>query len=87
MLLQKIREVNKNENIYPNMCTKPPDSAAGNEVEELKSSQPVEFACSRNSQHLWGDSAVQPESRRLKLGNPSTIQQNPVKEPKQQRFE
>lgn len=78
MLLPKIREVNKNGNIYPNMYTKPPDSAPVNEVEELKSSQPVEFACSQNS-NLWGDdqsSAEQPESRRPKTGNPSTVQQS-----------
>lgn len=90
MLLWKIREMNRNGNKYPNTYTNP--AGPGNEGEELKGkpSHPVESTCSHNSPHLWEDkqsSAVQPEFRRPKMRSPSTVQKNPVKEQKQQRYE
>ncbi|XP_031168309.1 uncharacterized protein LOC116059406 isoform X3 [Sander lucioperca] len=87
MLLQKIREMNRNGNKYPSKYTDPPYSVPGNEAEELKEKlpQPVESTCSHASHHLWEDkksSHVQFEYRNPKMESPPTTQQSTIKESK-----
>ncbi|XP_056258276.1 dynein axonemal assembly factor 8 [Seriola aureovittata] len=89
VLLQKIRKMNQNGNKYSNNYIDPSESVLGNEAEELKDKppQPVESACSYDSQHVWVDkqsSPIQSDSREPKTEIPPTVQQTSVKEPKQQ---
>ncbi|XP_026181938.1 uncharacterized protein LOC113141620 [Mastacembelus armatus] len=89
MLLQKIREMNRNGNKYPNKYTHSPDSVLASKAEDIKDkpSQPAESLCSHDSQHLWEgkqSSALQSESREPKIGSPPAFQQSSTKELKQQ---
>ncbi|XP_032392881.1 uncharacterized protein LOC116702662 isoform X1 [Etheostoma spectabile] len=87
MLLQKIREINRNGNKYLQKYTDPPYSVSGNEAEEVKEklNQLVESTCSHESHHLWEDkqsSLVQFEYRNSKMESPPTTQQSTIKESK-----
>ncbi|XP_045888791.1 dynein axonemal assembly factor 8 isoform X1 [Micropterus dolomieu] len=89
MLLQKIREINRNGTKCPDKYTDPPNSVLGNEEEELKEKlpQPVVSTCSHESHHLWEDkqtSHVQFEDRNPKMESPPIAQQCTLKTPKQQ---
>lgn len=87
MLLQKIREMNRNGNTDPNIYTYPPYSVLGNEAEELKET-PKESTCSHQSHHLREDkqsSHAQFEYRNPQMESPPTTQQSTVKKPKQLR--
>lgn len=78
MLLQKIREMNRNGNKY----TDPPNSVPGNEAEELKEElpQPVESKCSHDSHHLWGD------KQSSHVESPPTTKKSAITQPKQQKY-
>ncbi|XP_059203241.1 dynein axonemal assembly factor 8 [Centropristis striata] len=89
VLLQKIREMNRNGNKYPNKHTDPPYSVSVNEAVVLKEklAQPVESTCSNESDHLLKDkhySHVQLEYRNPKMESPPTTQQSATKKTKQQ---
>lgn len=90
ILLQKIREMNRTGNKYPNKNTDPPYSELGNEAEELKDrlAQPEESTCSHELHHLGEDK--QSSHEEVEYGNPQmesppTAQQSTNKESKQQR--
>lgn len=90
VLLQKIREMNRTGNKYPNKSTDPPYSVLGNEAEEVTAKLPhPESTRSHESHHLWEDkqsSHVQFEYRNPKIGSPPTTQQSTIKKAKQQRY-
>ncbi|XP_051243484.1 dynein axonemal assembly factor 8 isoform X2 [Dicentrarchus labrax] len=89
MLLQKIREMNRNGSKYPNKYTDHPCPVLGNKTEEQKAKLPrtVESTCCHESHHLCEDkqsSHVQFEYRNPKMESPPTTQQSTMKKPKQQ---
>lgn len=86
VLLQKIREMNRTGDKYPNKYTDTPHSVLGNEAEELKKKprQP-ESTCSAESQNKQ-TSHVQFEDRNPKTEVPPRTQQSAIKKTKQQRY-
>ncbi|XP_031717758.1 uncharacterized protein LOC116391380 isoform X2 [Anarrhichthys ocellatus] len=82
MLLQKIREMNRNGNGYPNEYADPTYSVPENVPEKLNEKLPQ-----AESHNLWGgrqSSHVQVEYRNPKMKSPPTTQQRTTKQPKQQ---
>ncbi|KAK2833238.1 hypothetical protein Q5P01_017127 [Channa striata] len=94
MLLQKIREINRNGNKLHNTYINPPhplleEGILGNKGKKSKDPlQPNEPTSGHNSQNLWEDkqsSVMTSEIRKPKMGNLQSVQQSSVGEPKQQR--
>nr|XP_020466175.1 uncharacterized protein C16orf71 homolog isoform X2 [Monopterus albus] len=82
MLLQKIREMKRNENKYLSKCTHHPDSV------ELKEKPPsaVDSTCSLESQHLWeAKQSLAVQSRKPKTRSTPAVQQRSVKDPTTQQ--
>ncbi|XP_054463217.1 dynein axonemal assembly factor 8 [Anoplopoma fimbria] len=85
MLLQKIREMNRNGKRHPNVYADPPNSVPENVPEKLPKS--VESTLRHESHNLWGEkqsSHVQFEYRNPKMESQPTTQKITIKEPKQQ---
>ncbi|KAM6914113.1 dynein axonemal assembly factor 8 isoform 2-T2 [Lycodopsis pacificus] len=83
MLLQKIREMNRNGNRYPNEYADPTYSVPESVPEKLKE----KLAQAVESHNLWGgrqSSHVQVEYRNPKMRRAPTTQQRTTKQPKQQ---
>ncbi|XP_041856311.1 dynein axonemal-associated protein 1 isoform X3 [Melanotaenia boesemani] len=80
-LLQKMREMSRNVNKYPDKC------ADHLEAEEMKDKAPhyVECICSHDSHHQWADKQSSSlQSRKSKMESPPNAQDASIKEPKQQ---
>ncbi|KAK9534734.1 hypothetical protein VZT92_007162 [Zoarces viviparus] len=83
MLLQKIREMNRNGNRYPNEYADPTYSVPESVPEKLNEKLPQAV----ESHNLWGgrpSSHVQVEHRSPKMKSAPTTQQRTTKQPKQQ---
>ncbi|XP_068434963.1 dynein axonemal assembly factor 8 [Clinocottus analis] len=86
-LLQKIREMKRNENNYPNKSANPPHSVPDNLPEKLQEKLPQSVESTCKSHVLWGDTQptyVQFEYKNPNMESPPTTQKRTIKEPKQQ---